>query len=51
MGGPEAPIKILKQDEGLAVATVKAKAPHLFQFLADDCRPIATKSCKYSVDD
>ena len=51
MGGPEAPIKILKQDECLAVAAAKAKAPRLFRFLTDDCRPIATKCRKYSVDD
>ena len=51
MGGPEAPIKILKQDECLAVAATKAKAPRLFRFLTDDCKPFATKSRKYSVDD
>ena len=46
MGGPEAPIKILKQDKCLAVASAKAKVPCLLRFLADDCRPIATKFCK-----
>ena len=51
MDGPEALIKILKQDECLAMAAAKAKAPHLFRFLADDCKLIATKSRKYSVDD
>ena len=51
MSGPEASIKILKQDECLAVLAAKAKAPCLFRFLADDSRPIATKSRKCSADD
>ena len=33
------------------MVAAKAKAPRLFQFLADDCKPIATKSLKYSVED
>ena len=51
LGRPEGPMQILKQDECLAVAAAKAKAPRIFRFLADDCRPVVIKSRMYNVDD
>ena len=51
MGGPELPLRIPEQKHYASVAAAKVTAPPLFEYLSDDCKPIATRSRQYSRDD
>ena len=51
MNGPTAPLKIYNQNTYLSVAVAKVSPPTLFEFLTEDCKPVATKSRRYCEDD
>ena len=44
LGGPEPPLKIPEQKHYANVVAAKVTAPPLFEYLSDDCKPIATRS-------
>ena len=55
LGGSEAPLQItskrVKAQNCLNVAAANISAPPLFEFLAEDCKPVVTKSRLYSKED
>ena len=49
MGGADPPLKINEKFANAAVANVEA--PYLFEFLSENCKPVASRSRSYSKED